>query len=256
MFEDLHLQHVNPFDETFRRAVESKNDADTPTNLPPSIDLTEDETLHTPHVLPFFSNTNVKKSNLDESKTTTRDHSTKNNIKSSIRTNLNGKIKKSEKVTKLSTQSINHSATQYLIQPLNDKANSIPKLQSVQPTSSSINGHQLTLPTNILQVQLVTSTALAASNKKVKVIPTKHRNTPLLLPKAITEQNLSTNLVRERLKAVLTKNTVNLQNVSQSKSKTIRKTIEKKKSAPLDQQPVISKITSADRKNAAAVRYR
>lgn len=53
LFEDL--QHVNPFDETFRRAVESKSNDTTPTQLLPSDPITvEEETLHTPHVLPFY----------------------------------------------------------------------------------------------------------------------------------------------------------------------------------------------------------
>ncbi|XP_058056612.1 cyclic AMP-dependent transcription factor ATF-2 [Anopheles bellator] len=58
LFEDL--QKVNPFDETFRRAVESRSSVGTPsTEQPPSAgELTipsrtaDGETLHTPHVFP------------------------------------------------------------------------------------------------------------------------------------------------------------------------------------------------------------
>ncbi|XP_052866027.1 cyclic AMP-dependent transcription factor ATF-2 [Anopheles cruzii] len=58
LFEDL--QKVNPFDETFRRAVESRASVGTPsTEQPPSAgELTipsrtaDGETLHTPHVFP------------------------------------------------------------------------------------------------------------------------------------------------------------------------------------------------------------
>lgn len=71
LFDDLHLQHVNPFDETFRRAVESKSTATTP-NLQNNGDdddnhshhmllsdvlkctAAAEESLHTPHVLPFY----------------------------------------------------------------------------------------------------------------------------------------------------------------------------------------------------------
>lgn len=69
LFDDLHLQHVNPFDETFRRAVESKSTATTP-NLQHNGDddgnhhmllsdvlkctAAAEESLHTPHVLPFY----------------------------------------------------------------------------------------------------------------------------------------------------------------------------------------------------------
>lgn len=53
LFDDL--KHVNPFDETFRRAVESKND--TPgaeiTSVPESLNHSEDS-LHTPQVFPQF----------------------------------------------------------------------------------------------------------------------------------------------------------------------------------------------------------
>lgn len=65
LFEDLHLQHVNPFDETFRRAVESKSTATTPNQHSTDVnhlmmietlkgEVAGEETLHTPHVLPFF----------------------------------------------------------------------------------------------------------------------------------------------------------------------------------------------------------
>lgn len=56
LFEDLHLQHVNPFEETFRQAVESKNG--TPTldhSMIMDEALPQDETtLHTPNVLPYI----------------------------------------------------------------------------------------------------------------------------------------------------------------------------------------------------------
>ncbi|KAJ6644536.1 Chymotrypsin-1 [Pseudolycoriella hygida] len=63
LFEDLHLQHVNPFEETFRQAVESKSCA----SITPTLDnamimddaLPQDETtLHTPNVLPFYDLSN------------------------------------------------------------------------------------------------------------------------------------------------------------------------------------------------------
>lgn len=63
LFEDLHLQHVNPFEETFRQAVESKNCS----SITPTLDhgmimddaLPQDETtLHTPNVLPYYDLTN------------------------------------------------------------------------------------------------------------------------------------------------------------------------------------------------------
>ncbi len=63
LFEDLHLQHVNPFEETFRQAVESKHCS----SITPTLDhgmimddsLPQDETtLHTPNVLPYYDITN------------------------------------------------------------------------------------------------------------------------------------------------------------------------------------------------------
>lgn len=54
LFEDL--QHVNPFEETFRRAVESKHiTSNHSQNALDSLSLTGDETLHTPHVMPYFN---------------------------------------------------------------------------------------------------------------------------------------------------------------------------------------------------------
>lgn len=217
--------------------------------------------MHTPHVLPFFlssSNTDVKKSNIDELTTATKEHivsklSSKTITKNNKKSNLNGKGKKPLKFDKtttlITTRSMNHPAPKCLIEPLVKKTNCVPKLQRIK-FISPITGHHLAVPGNMLQVQLVNSTAVPGSNKTEA---TKLDNTPLLLPKTIPEQNVSTNIVRERLKAVLSKNTVNLQNIS--KSKVNRKTIEKKKSTRLEQKPVI-KITSADRKNEAAVRYR
>lgn len=58
LFEDL--QHVNPFEETFRRAVESKDGTQSGSNLDTST-LTGDETLHTPHVMPYFNLTNANR---------------------------------------------------------------------------------------------------------------------------------------------------------------------------------------------------
>lgn len=87
------MQHVvNPFDETFRRAVESKSTATTPNlqnnidhminmNLPPTkiplsssgaivsstvvtvVATSEESTLHTPHVLPFYDDSRYRSSN-------------------------------------------------------------------------------------------------------------------------------------------------------------------------------------------------
>ncbi|XP_037046554.1 cyclic AMP-dependent transcription factor ATF-7 [Bradysia coprophila] len=63
LFEDLHLQHVNPFEETFRQAVESKHCS----SITPTLDhgmivddtLPQDETtLHTPNVLPYYDLSN------------------------------------------------------------------------------------------------------------------------------------------------------------------------------------------------------
>lgn len=57
------MQHVNPFEETFRQAVESKNGS----SITPTLDhgmimddtLPQDETtLHTPNVIPFYDLTN------------------------------------------------------------------------------------------------------------------------------------------------------------------------------------------------------
>lgn len=60
LFDDLHLHPVNPFEETFRQAVESKHGS----SMTPTLDhntmmmddtLAQDETtLHTPNVLPFY----------------------------------------------------------------------------------------------------------------------------------------------------------------------------------------------------------
>lgn len=49
LFQDL--QNVNPFEETFRRAVESGN---TGTLTVPEAGLTDD-TLHTPHIFPHIA---------------------------------------------------------------------------------------------------------------------------------------------------------------------------------------------------------
>ncbi|GLV40923.1 Activating transcription factor-2 [Carabus blaptoides fortunei] len=52
LFQDL--QNVNPFEETFRRAVELVK-----TGSLPEPDLPEDDTLHTPHVFPHMPEENV-----------------------------------------------------------------------------------------------------------------------------------------------------------------------------------------------------
>lgn len=59
LFDDLHLHHVNPFEETFRRAVETKSLDETITTqllnqdeLIKSSSIAEDS-LHTPRVLPL-----------------------------------------------------------------------------------------------------------------------------------------------------------------------------------------------------------
>lgn len=67
LFDDL--QHVNPFDETFRRAVESdcgdhdvtkctKPNLETQTTLE-ALTMHSEETLHTPNVLPYTESTSV-----------------------------------------------------------------------------------------------------------------------------------------------------------------------------------------------------
>lgn len=56
------MQHVNPFEETFRQAVESKNGSSITPTLDHGMimdDVPQDETtLHTPHVLPYYDLTN------------------------------------------------------------------------------------------------------------------------------------------------------------------------------------------------------
>lgn len=64
LFDDL--QNMNPFEETFRRAVESKNDgslsdADVKSLKPHTIH--NEDTLHTPNVMSYFSLTSVNETN-------------------------------------------------------------------------------------------------------------------------------------------------------------------------------------------------
>lgn len=54
LFDDL--QHVNPFEETFRRAVESKDMSAHASQI-----ICGDDTLHTPHVMPLFNISNSGK---------------------------------------------------------------------------------------------------------------------------------------------------------------------------------------------------
>lgn len=62
LFEDL--QHVNPFEETFRRAVESKDSSTNPSqNTLDPLSMGGDDTLHTPHVMPLFNISNSGKAN-------------------------------------------------------------------------------------------------------------------------------------------------------------------------------------------------
>lgn len=58
MFDDI---AVNPFEETFRRAVESKDDH-IDQSLGP-LSMTGDDTLHTPYVMPYFNATPENKTN-------------------------------------------------------------------------------------------------------------------------------------------------------------------------------------------------
>lgn len=57
LFDDLHLHHVNPFEETFRRAVETKSMEDYSTQITKNDELKSstivEDTLHTPCVLPL-----------------------------------------------------------------------------------------------------------------------------------------------------------------------------------------------------------
>lgn len=64
LFEDL--QHVNPFEETFRRAVEEKssgsNDSAPARNIPAIGPIgSVDDTLHTPHVFPLLERRDSRK---------------------------------------------------------------------------------------------------------------------------------------------------------------------------------------------------
>lgn len=142
------------------------------------------------------------------------------------------------------------------------------------PTLRLGNHHQqqqqqqiVNLPSNILQVQLVSSTALSASilNNTNAAAKSSHQH-PLLLPKASAKQNSTIDTVKERLKAVLSKNTADVQKTPQSTFKSIAKHMDKNpgKLNALRRttekqcvvQPKSNKISSAERKNAAAVRYR
>lgn len=60
LFDDLHLHHVNPFDETFRRAVETKSLDDFssvgPVKEVLAASMATEDSLHTPRVLPLSEN--------------------------------------------------------------------------------------------------------------------------------------------------------------------------------------------------------
>ncbi|XP_026473988.1 cyclic AMP-responsive element-binding protein 5-like [Ctenocephalides felis] len=54
LFQDL--QNVNPFEETFRRAVEQNKNGGPVYLATPSSNALNDDTLHTPHIFPNFNN--------------------------------------------------------------------------------------------------------------------------------------------------------------------------------------------------------
>lgn len=213
LFEDLHLQH-NPFDETFRRAVESKSTASTPNHNDMSGSimlheaLKEEETLHTPHVLPFYNLTSDCNYELDLSSPTTKvdsnipldnppvnNETMHNKCTKTKMIEVNKKNRKPQKMLKILPKAVETIG-------LMSNQNVVPKLINNSSMPQEILPKLIQLKNPTFHLQLLTP----ASNIPTYSLATTQKL--ILLPKPDTENNHlinSTKSIREKLKESLLK---------------------------------------------------
>ncbi|XP_043262849.1 cyclic AMP-dependent transcription factor ATF-7 [Colletes gigas] len=222
LFQDL--QNVNPFEETFRRAVESGN---TGTLTVPEAGITDD-TLHTPHIFPHItdvlptgnqilpensiqectSSISITENSTDERTTVDTEVCSSMKLSVSNKQDLT-KDKLTTEKTETLTENIIHQVTSTPI---------IPKILQERPTPQlSINGEevQLLLKTSDGKLMQLSAIPISGSSNANTVQPPKH---PTVVIKTEPPLQYTTkgdfeksdsmlSLAKMKLKQVLTKST-------------------------------------------------
>lgn len=197
LFEDI----LNPFEQTFRRAVEKKTDthpitiAETIANTPVA---PVDDTLHTPHVFPIYTN---KNQNRQENNTNKQDSGSKhedlNRSITPIKTLDSPKEREPLKLILKATKSAEILKTKYEPENLSCSisADAIPKVSPIEIPKPIVPKHVLSQPIKILpKIENVPIPTLSIHTTSV-VMPITH------------QQIIGTDTdVKQKLKAVILKN--------------------------------------------------
>lgn len=170
LFDDL--QQLNPFEETFRRAL-PKSESESDVNI---LTIQNEDTLHTPNVMQYFRVTSAEEKQQTDSKTSTE-------VKSEDKTISNEENDKKLKSSEISVIKTNIQAT------------------NISPASSAI-------ATTAAVVNLVSAYLIPISKVDSTVTTANRMNKPLkrLCPKVSMKKSvIVSNPVKDKLKEMLIK---------------------------------------------------
>ncbi|XP_053977251.1 cyclic AMP-dependent transcription factor ATF-2 isoform X2 [Hylaeus anthracinus] len=271
LFQDL--QNVNPFEETFRRAVESGN---TGILTVPEVGITDD-TLHTPHIFPHIAdvlssnNQIMSESSISITGKSTEDRTTiDTEVCTSVKLSVsNEQDSRRDKLTteksETLTENIIHEVTSTSIIPRTLREQISPKL--------SINGEevQLLLKTSDGKLMQLSATPICGSTNIGTLQSQKHSTVVIKTEPSLQyctkedSKKLSTlSLAKMKLKQALTKNTISKNQtlddnseeivLNHSKKQNRSKTVEEQVKMKAEEQ--IKKKDILERNRASSMRAR
>ncbi|XP_043287645.1 cyclic AMP-dependent transcription factor ATF-7 isoform X2 [Venturia canescens] len=251
LFQDL--QNVNPFEETFRRAVE---DGKTVALSEPE-GVGTDDTLHTPHIfpnLPETSMTTVEPSadNPKESETLSREHGndgTKN--EAAVEVKKLEESKRADPVNRIVVQEV----TKFIAPKIIETTKAC--------TNLSINGQEVQLLLKTADGKLMQLSTVPVCENQVDAIEIRNVQTKVEEPSKEIKKNPSSNgnrlnFAKMRLKQTLTKNSSPSNEISKNSSDHVEK-LKSNKNSPEKNFPNSEQCRKQDvlaRNRASSMRAR
>lgn len=242
LFQDL---QVNPFEETFRRAVETGN---TGTLTVPEAGITDD-TLHTPHIFPYISdvlpasNQILSEDHVDDcpstvsliEKSTEEDDTIKSNECNSIKITVN-ETRELTKDSNVTSAKNNILVSNIIVSDTNTPI--APKLSSIQLSSPlSINGEEVQLLLKTADGKLMQLSATAVSeSSNIANISTKQQTVVIK-----TEPALRCLMKSESKKTVMSRLSLAKMKLKQTLSKSTQNQKATEESAKMDAVPTSKK---------------
>lgn len=259
LFDDL--KHVNPFDETFRQAIDDKYKRTVLTTVSSSFEkrinqIDDEDTLHTPNIFPYGNTPTVIVSRFDSEK----DSAEVKNEQTETVVNHATASSPNESVVTVETLNSNDICAAVMkrknskidLKVLNSKR-ILPKLEKDSTLAARRPLRKIYPKSSVTLVAVCSPTSLSPIKEKIKA--------SLLRSRAIAGgdcENEKDRVVTPQSSIPHSLTTIqNMTNTQKSVNKQIKpKTVEAKKTNAFDDEATKDKMIKCERNRAAATRYR